>query len=301
MVEIVNGSSVMPENMRKKLEAFPDFKLITGAKVTKVEDQSNSVLIHYKHGHTEKTLYGDWVLVTATAGAVDLMKFDPPLPFWKKLALRNLKYTNAAKVFLKFKTPFWSKSENNLASPIKYGPLGATKNMSWADFDQFKDQKMGATGITDHHLKQIYYPSFDFHGPALLASYTWDSDADVFLSLQDEDVQELTLSELEGIHGPVVREEFESMVVKRWQADEFSHGAYVFHEPFQKYTYMNHLRDPVGNIHFAGEYTNKQYNGWVESALESSLRAMVNRAPKKYDEKFREDELKKLREEGYKL
>ena len=39
--EIVNGSSVMPENMKKKLEAFPDFKLITGAKVTKVEDQSN--------------------------------------------------------------------------------------------------------------------------------------------------------------------------------------------------------------------------------------------------------------------
>ena len=32
----------------------------------------------------------------------------------------------------------------------------------------------------------------------------------------------------------------------------------------------------------------QQYNGWVESALESSLRAMVNRAPKKYDEKFRE-------------
>ena len=34
------------------------------------------------------------------------------------------------------------------------------------------------------------------------------------------------------------RDEFESMVVKRWQADEFSHGAFMVQEPFQKYTYM---------------------------------------------------------------
>ena len=32
----------------------------------------------------------------------------------------------------------------------------------------------------------------------------------------------------------------------------------------------------------------QQYNGWVESAMESSLRAMVNRAPQSYDEEFKE-------------
>ena len=40
-LEIVNGSSVLPENMMKKLDTFPDFEMVTGAKVTKVVDNNN--------------------------------------------------------------------------------------------------------------------------------------------------------------------------------------------------------------------------------------------------------------------
>ena len=35
-----------------------------------------------------------------------------------------------------------------------------------------------------------------------------------------------------------LREEFEEMFVKKWIQDEFSHGAFVYQEPYQKYTYM---------------------------------------------------------------
>jgi len=57
------------------------------------------------------------------------------------------------------------------------------------------------------------------------------------------------------------------------------------------------LRKPYGNIHFAGEYANKQYNGWVEAAMESSIRVVVNRAPEKYEEEFYQDELDFLQRE----
>ena len=32
----------------------------------------------------------------------------------------------------------------------------------------------------------------------------------------------------------------------------------------------------------------KEYNGWIESAMESSIRVLVNKSPNRYDEKFLE-------------
>ena len=43
-------------------------------------------------------IVADWMLITATAGAVDFIEFTNPLPLWKKYALKNLKYVNSVKV-----------------------------------------------------------------------------------------------------------------------------------------------------------------------------------------------------------
>lgn len=45
-------------------------------------------------------------------------------------------------IFLKFKSPFWSKKENNNALPILFGKYDGTK-------------KLGATGISDKHLRTV--------------------------------------------------------------------------------------------------------------------------------------------------
>ena len=65
-------------------------------------------------------------------------------------------------VFLKFKTPFWAKKENNLAEPILYGKLPAEKlynSSSTKKNNQEKKPKMGASGRTDGHLKQVHFIS----------------------------------------------------------------------------------------------------------------------------------------------
>ena len=49
-----------------------------------------------------------------------------------------------------------------------------------------------------------------------------------------------------------------------------------------------------GKIYFAGEYTNKFFQGWVESALESAVRVLVDIWPEKYEKDFGEKERKEF-------
>jgi len=279
--EVINGSSVLPDTIFEKIKTMEKFAYYLNTPVWKIDNSKKTrSVVYYDKSNPKKSIAADLVIMATTAAAVNFIKFTKPLPYWKTIANDRLKYSNANKVFMKFKTPFWSKSSNNKAKPIMYG-----------DPKDFPGKRMGGTGITDNHLEQIYYPSNTHHGPSLLVSYTWDNNADIWLSMNDSTIIETVLEELELIHGPVVREEYEDAIIKNWNKDEFSHGAYVMLEPFQKYNFKESLSASVDNIRFVGEYTHKFYNGWVESAMESSISSMVNLEPKKFNEHFHEEEV----------
>ena len=46
--------------------------------------------------------------------------------------------------------------------------------------------------------------------------------------------------------------------------------------------------EPFDRVIFSGEYADKLFNGWVEGALESAVRNLVNIWPTKYDAQFGE-------------
>jgi len=281
-LEIVNGSEVFVDLVYKRLKEFPAhrFKLVLDAPVYKIADKGHRVKVFYGEKKTNQFVSGDKVLVTPTARVVSTIEFTKPLPYLKKMALKNLKYVNAAKIFIKFKSAFWAKAENNKAEPILYG--------------EYPGKKAGATGIMDNHLVQVYYPSHPFHGTKLLASYTWDDFSDFWISLNTSEATQLALDELSKVHGPVVRQEFEEAVVYNWNLNPHTHGAFVMHETFQKYNYMEHLMASHGNVLFSGEYTNKEHTGWVEAAMESTIRVLVNENPGLYEKDFKEEEDKFL-------
>lgn len=276
-LEIINGSSVLPETMLKSLKRFSKFTYLDNSPVWKIDNTNKKrSLVYYDKDSPEKYLDADLVIIATTAQAVNFIKFSRPLPLWKRLSLNRLKYTNANKVFLKFRTPFWSQAENNLARPILYG--------------DYPGKRAGGTGITDNLLEQVYYPSNPGHGPSLLASYTWDNNADKWITMNDTEMIDVVLGELEDIHGPVVREEYEEGAVYNWNKDKWSRGAFVMLEPYQKYNFKESLQKPINNIRFVGEYTNKYYNGWIEAAMESAVGSMINLAPTKFNERFGEAE-----------
>ena len=89
--------------------------------------------------------------MTPTARAINLMEFNPSLPYLKKIALDALNYFGSVKVFLKFSRPFWS--EPNKLKVINYDS---------------KTQPNGGTGISDDLLrivsiKLIRMDSYSYH------------------------------------------------------------------------------------------------------------------------------------------
>ena len=139
-VEIVNGSSVLPNTIFDKIKDFSkQVKVQFGAKVVKVDDSfSASASVTYETSEGEKVIFGDQVILTPTARAVTLMDISPPLPYMKTLALDSLEYFGSVKIFLKFDSPFWAYS--NKAPNIDYYS-NSTIN--------------GATGVTDNLLKAV--------------------------------------------------------------------------------------------------------------------------------------------------
>ena len=81
-------------------------------------------------------------------------------------------------------------------------------------------------------------------------------------------------------HGNVVKQTYQEGVVKKWELDENSHGAFVLYGVGQRghfkvgicmknqqcndddtiFYEQKHLMEPFGNVLFAAEYTNKVSN-----------------------------------------
>ena len=138
-VEIVNGSSVLPETIFKKLKKFQKFHYKFDTRVEKVVDAQTVSVISTKN----LSVSGDYAIVTPPARSVTLMTFDPPLPYMKKHALDSLNYWGSVKIFLKFTRPFWAFK--NKLPIISYG------NMSTVN---------GATCTSDDILRQVRTSNF---------------------------------------------------------------------------------------------------------------------------------------------
>lgn len=157
----------------------------------------------------------DQIVLTPPAREIRQMQFSPRLPYEKKIALDALNYFGSVKIFLKFSRPFWS--ERNKLPIIHYNSTS---------------RKNGGTGISDDILRivelllypiippfvsfQTYYPSNPGHGPSLLASYTWEHEADYWLSMTDDQcVQKVASVTKQCIGSKGVH----SSVWMRWRSD----------------------------------------------------------------------------------
>jgi len=289
-LEIVNGSSVLPYTIHARLLEFPEFKIHMNSRVVKIDNRKTRMKIIYTQGDCgqyKRMIETEDILIGTTAKAVTLIDFMKPLPVGKSTAVSQLKYMNSFKIFMKFKTPFWSRKEDNLAAPILYGP--------------HPGKRAGSVGLTNSRLVQIYYPSHDYHGPSIIASYSWDNQADFWLSQNESTTVNLVLKELARIHGPVVWKEYVSSFQYSWITDQYSHGAFIAYEVYQNPDYREDLSSSFGKIRFIGEYVNKFYGGWIEAAMESSVRLLVNENPKAYKRDFLQEEIDFLNREEREL
>ncbi|XP_040398704.1 L-amino-acid oxidase isoform X1 [Cygnus olor] len=247
--EITGGFDQLPEAFH---EALPDV-IKFNCTVEKIMREGGKVQVFYRAPDTlvPSIAKADYVLVTSSAKATRHIQFVPPLSSPKTHALRSIHYASASKIVLACTEKFWEK-----------------------------DGIRGGHSITDRPSRFIYYPSHNFSSGVgvILASYTWNDDAEFFLPLTDEKCLDVVLQDLADIH-QVSKEYLQytcsQYVIQKWQLDKHSMGAFAAFTPYQFTDFSWALFEHEGRVHFAGEHT-AQPHAWIDTSMKAAVRAASN-------------------------
>jgi monoamine oxidase len=170
-----------------------------------------------------------------------------PLSPAMQRAIRQLRSDASAKILMQFRRRFWEDD----------------------------DGIRGGGSVTDLPIRAVYYP--DHHRDSgrgiVLASYTWNEDAQRWGSLSPADRIAQALENLGQIH-PQAPAEFEAGASYMWHHDEFAGGAFALFDPGQQTRLHETLVQPEGRLYFAGEHTSLAH-AWIQGAVESGLRTAI--------------------------
>ena len=185
-----------------------------------------------------KVLEAEHVVLTAPPSVWNKIAFDPTLP----AALAPQMGTNI-KYLMALKSPVWRRAELG-PEMMTDGPVSLT----WHGTD-------GQRGA----------------GEALVA-FSGGPAADICREWTAASRDKNYLAELgkvyKGIAGSFVRARFMD-----WPSDPWAKASYAFPAPGQVTAQGPTLREGIGRLHFAGEYTSYAFMGYMEGALHSGAAA----------------------------
>ncbi len=194
----------------------------------------------------------DQIILTVPVPCMRTINFMPILPHQKRKMIRELYFDSACKVLLSFSKRFWEED----------------------------DEIYGGGSITDMANRMIYYPSHrigDEDG-VVLASYTWETEARGWGSLTNEQRVEFALNGVAKVHGEGIRDYFIKGHSWFWDEVPFAMGEAAMFAPGQLSELQGDVANPVGNLHFAGDWTTLRH-AWIEGAIESGIRVALEIDP----------------------
>jgi len=249
MQEIVGGADRLPNALYAELADRVRF----GAEVHALDQDADSVTVHFKTEAGRYAITGDYAIVTLPFSVLRQVEVMTPFSREKQRAIRQLNYSASTKVLFQVRERIWETDD---------GIFG------------------GAT-VTDLPIRRMNYPTPDPTTPRgmLLASYTWDQDAARWGAMDEETRLEEALEDVSKIH-PRIRDVYEVGASHAWSDDRYANGAFALFEAGQQTQLQADIVRPEGRIHFAGEHCSL-YHAWIQGALESGLRAAqaIHEAP----------------------
>lgn len=195
--------------------------------------KSDSVTVLAKH-----------VVVAMSPPMAGRISFDPLLPAGRDQLSQRMPMGAIGKAIAIFPKPFWRK------------------------------QGLNGQALTDTGVIRSTFDSSP--GNSSLGALMGFIEADNMRRLDnmtEAEVKAEVKKSFTSIFGPQV-ETATDILIQRWDLEEFSRGGPVAYGPPGLLTqYGQHLRPPIGNLHFAGTETALQWAGYMDGAISSGERA----------------------------
>jgi monoamine oxidase len=241
MQEIVGGMDNLPNAFYREIGDRIRF----GAEVHAIDQDTDSVTVHYKTEAGRYSVTGDYAIVAIPFSVLRQVEVMTPFSREKQRAIRQLNYSASTKILFQVRERVWEADDGI------YG---------------------GAT-VTDLPIRRINYPTPDptTSRGVLLASYTWSQDASRWGAMDEETRLEEALEDVAKIH-PRIRDVYEVGASHAWYDDRWANGAFALFAPEQQTELQADIVKPEGRVYFAGEHCSL-YHAWIQGALESGLKA----------------------------
>ncbi|RMZ87785.1 hypothetical protein DV736_g4989, partial [Chaetothyriales sp. CBS 134916] len=202
----------------------------------------------------------DRIVFTASLGVLkeEPIQFGPPLPQWKRDAIRRMGFGLLNKLILVFERPFWD-TERDM--------FGILREPRSGDGNKHEDYKGGRGQF------YLFWNTIDTSGlPVLIALMAGDSAHEAEKTPDSEIVAEC-VDQLRRIFGHNNVPEPLETIVTRWASDRFARGTYSYVAAEARPGDYDLIAAPVSNLFFAGEATIATHPATVHGAYLSGLRA----------------------------
>jgi len=183
-------------------------------------------------------LKADYLVVTAPATVSRTWEFAPALPTTLRRAWQALQGGPATKAHVRFDTHWWRKH----GRPRAFG----------SNLDTGAVWETAGTG------------------PASLTLLAGGRASAGLLGLLEEGGPQRVVRRLSWLGEPGEARDFRSM---SWELDPFARGGYAAFGPEFRPEWRSELSRAVGRIAFAGEHTSREWQGYMNGAVESGHRA----------------------------
>lgn len=239
MYRIEGGNDRLPHALAAGLSGRLYLKTVVRA----VRQDRTSVRLTAESSTGECTqLHADYAVLAIPATTLRSVLFRPALPAPQARAVAALKYGRVTKSLLQFDRPFWRKRSH----PRAFGtdaPTGALWDAN--------EEQGGRAGIL-----------------TLMAGGQASEDSQKLVA--HEGVEGLVRS-LDWLGARTARLLHSRLVT--WEDDPWAQGGYAYFDPAFESSWRQWLARPHGRVVFAGEHTSIKWQGYMNGAVESGLRA----------------------------
>jgi monoamine oxidase len=215
--------------------------------VVAVAHRGRNVRVSVKSGRQLSQLQADYLLLTLPASLLRRVPITPTLPTPQHEAIQRIKYGRVTKTVIQFSKRFWRAAGRPRAfgSPLPFGAV-------W----EANEEQQGQAGI--------------------LALMAGGSSSDATRDIVGREGIEGLVRSLDWLKPGMSGKSDLAPIASRqvvWETEPWSRGGYVFFDPAFDPALRPWLARPSGPLFFAGEHTSLQYQGYMNGAVESGMRA----------------------------